>query len=218
MKLLLTSAGITNKSIENAFRELVGKPFNEILVAFIPTASNPVEGDKWWVTKDLEKLHELGCGFETIDIASVSKVEWLLKLEKVDVIFVEGGDTFYLMDSIHKSEGYEDFKKLLGTKVYIGVSAGSAICAKNLALAASQEVYNEAQGRKEDVMGFNIIPYYIFPHYGNKEWFPKVTKENIEKYALMYDSELYLIDDQSAILIDGQSMKVISEGIWEKIG
>ncbi len=40
MKLLLTSCGITNKSIANALFELVGKKQEETTVAFIPTASN----------------------------------------------------------------------------------------------------------------------------------------------------------------------------------
>ncbi len=39
MKLLLTSNGLTNASIANALEELVGKPRNEIKVAFIPTAA-----------------------------------------------------------------------------------------------------------------------------------------------------------------------------------
>jgi dipeptidase E len=40
MKLLLTSAGITNKSIANALFELVGKSPEETTIVFIPTASN----------------------------------------------------------------------------------------------------------------------------------------------------------------------------------
>jgi dipeptidase E len=37
MKLLLTSAGLTNKSIVTALSELIGKPFEETNLAFIPT-------------------------------------------------------------------------------------------------------------------------------------------------------------------------------------
>lgn len=217
MKLLLTSAGITNKSIEDAFQELLGKPFSEALVAFIPTASNCVDGDKWWLTKDIIALSNLGCKIDIVDISAIPKAMYLSRLEKVDIIFVEGGDTFYLMDSIHKSGGYDELKKLLQSKVYVGVSAGSAICAKNLALEASQVMYDEGLDRKEDIQGLDIIPYYIFPHYGSKEWFPKVTKENANKFVSLYGIDMYLIDDQSALVINGSDMKVISEGVWEKI-
>jgi peptidase E len=40
MKLLLTSAGITNDSIAKALFELVGKKPEDTTVVFIPTASN----------------------------------------------------------------------------------------------------------------------------------------------------------------------------------
>ena len=182
MRLLLTSSGITNKSIEGAFQELLNKPFLETLVGFIPTASNTVDGDKSWVVKDIVTLNRLGCKIDIIDVSALPKDMLLERLKKVDVIFVEGGDTFYLMDSIHHSGSYNEFKQLLDTKLYVGVSAGSSICAKNLALEASQEMYDEALNRQEDILGFNIVPYYVFPHYGNKEWFPKVTKENAIKY------------------------------------
>lgn len=217
MRLLLTSSGITNKTLETAFQELLNKPFSETLVGFIPTASNNVDGDKWWIIKDIVALNNLGCKIDIVDISALLRDKALERLKNVDVIFVEGGDTFYLMDSIHHSGIYEDFRKLLETKVYVGVSAGSAICAKNLALEASQEMYDEGLDRKEDVLGLDIVPYYVFPHYGSKEWFPKVTRENANKYVNQYGSVVYLIDDQSAVIINGENSKVISEGVWEKL-
>ena len=53
MKLLLTSAGLSNKSIIKALKELTEKPFNELKLAFIPTAANVEEGDKDWLIRDL---------------------------------------------------------------------------------------------------------------------------------------------------------------------
>lgn len=40
MKLLLTSAGITNDSIAKSLLDMVGKDVKDIKVAFIPTAAN----------------------------------------------------------------------------------------------------------------------------------------------------------------------------------
>ncbi len=44
MRLLLTSAGITNKTIAKELRTLVGG--KKIKIAFIPTAANEVEEEK----------------------------------------------------------------------------------------------------------------------------------------------------------------------------
>lgn len=60
MKLLLTSGGLMNDSIISALKDLTQKPFNELNLAFIPTASNMEEGDKWWLIKDLEICKKLG--------------------------------------------------------------------------------------------------------------------------------------------------------------
>lgn len=217
MRLLLTSAGITNKSIEEEFLRLVGKPFGETLVAFVPTASNLVAEDKFWVINDLTMLKKLGCKVDIVDPTALPKENFLTRFEKADVIFVEGGDTFYLMDCIHRFSAFEPLKELLQSKVYVGVSAGSAICSKDLALAAAQKMYDEAPDRKEDVRGLNVIPFYIFPHYGSKEWFPKVTKENASEFLSVYESEIYLIDDMTAISVEEGVIKVISEGSWEKL-
>ena len=56
MKLLLTSSGITNKSIADALFELVGKKPEDTSVVFIPTASNVEVGDKEWFIDDLVAL------------------------------------------------------------------------------------------------------------------------------------------------------------------
>ena len=47
MKLLLTSAGITNRSIADTLLDMVDKDVKDIKVAFIPTAAN-VEGCWLW--------------------------------------------------------------------------------------------------------------------------------------------------------------------------
>ena len=49
MKLLLTSGGITNKSIADALFDLVGKKPEDTSLVFIPTASNVEKGDKGWL-------------------------------------------------------------------------------------------------------------------------------------------------------------------------
>jgi peptidase E len=56
MKLLLTSGGLTNKSIADALFELVGKRPEETSLVFIPTASNVEMGDKGWLIDDLANL------------------------------------------------------------------------------------------------------------------------------------------------------------------
>ncbi len=55
MKLLLTSAGISNTSIHNALVDLLGKPVNEASALFIPTAIYALAGGA-------EKAQKVICG------------------------------------------------------------------------------------------------------------------------------------------------------------
>lgn len=98
MKFLLTSAGITNKSIAKALFELTQKKPQETTVAFIPTASNAEEGDKLWLIEDLISLKELQ--FKSIEITDISAVDetiWKASLKRADVIYFEGGNDYHLM-------------------------------------------------------------------------------------------------------------------------
>src|SRR3989344_3170303 len=104
MKLLLTSAGITNNSIAKTLFDLVGKKSEETSVVFVPTASNVEIGDKDWLIDDLVNLQKQN--FKSIDIADISAVPekiWRPKFETADVLFFEGGDEYYLMEWINKS-------------------------------------------------------------------------------------------------------------------
>jgi dipeptidase E len=98
MKLLLTSAGITNKSIADALLDLAGKPFEETSVAFVPTASNVEKGDKGWLIDNLVQLQRLN--FKQIDIVDISAVPeniWKPRLEEADILFFGGGNTYCLL-------------------------------------------------------------------------------------------------------------------------
>ena len=104
MKLLLTSSGITNASIEHALDELVGKKPEDTSVAFIPTAANVEKGDKCWLIDDLSNLKKRRFkSIDIVDISALSQKVWLPRLEEADVLFFGGGNTFYLMDCMTTS-------------------------------------------------------------------------------------------------------------------
>ena len=104
MKLLLTSAGLTNQKISEALIDLVGKPLQETSVAFIPTAANEMDEDKSWLIENFSEFKTAGVShIDIVDIAVMSREFWLSRLKKVDVICVGGGDEPYLAQKIKQS-------------------------------------------------------------------------------------------------------------------
>lgn len=94
MKFLLTSGGISNKTIENELKNLIGKDFKGLKMLFCTTASNYEGGEmNDWLIEDLEKLKSLGFKIDVCDINGVSKDNFLPRFEWAEVFYFEGGNT-----------------------------------------------------------------------------------------------------------------------------
>ncbi len=92
MKLLLTSAGITNDSIAKALFELVGKKPEDTTVVFIPTASNIISWNKDRLIDDLINLQKQNFwSIEITDIPAVDEEIWRPSIERANIIYFEGG-------------------------------------------------------------------------------------------------------------------------------
>lgn len=212
MKLLLTSAGITNKSLAKALLDLTCKPFEETSLAFIPTASNVEKGDKSWLIDNLVQLQKLN--FKQIDIVDISAVPeniWRPRLEEADVFFFEGGNTYHLMEWMNKSGLTNLLSELLKTRVYVGVSAGSMVTNPDLVLKLSQVVYGEDLDKTEDMEGLKYVNFYFLPHL-NSEYFVNLRKKNIEEAIVGITTKVYAMDDSSGLkFIDGK-VEVVTEG------
>ena len=212
MKLLLTSGGLTNKSIAKALFELVDKKPEDTSLVFIPTASNIEQGDKDWLINDLINLKKQN--FKSISITDISAVPgniWRPQMEEADVLFFEGGNSYHLMGWMNKSGLTKILPELLKTKVYVGLSAGSMVTGKDLALIQSQILYGEDWERKEDMAGLNFVDFYFFPHL-NSPYF-NLRKEEIIKEAVKdIHGKVYAMDDNSALKIVDGKVEIISEG------
>ncbi|MDP3792606.1 MAG: Type 1 glutamine amidotransferase-like domain-containing protein [bacterium] len=212
MKLLLTSGGITNKSIAKALFDLVGKKPEDTSLVFIPTASNVEKGDKGWLIDDLVNLKNQN--FKSIDIADISAVDkkiWFPKMEEAEVLFFEGGNSYHLMEWMNKSRLTEMLPDLLKTRVYVGLSAGSMVTGKDLALKQSQILYGEGLERKEDMAGLNFVDFYFLPHL-NSPHFNLRVEENIREAVKDIPEKVYAMDDNSALTVVDGKVEIISEG------
>lgn len=212
MKLLLTSSGITNKSIAKALFDLVGKKAKDISLVFVPTAANVEVGDKTWLIDDLNNLKKLK--LKSIDIADISALDKKTiqeKFNQADVLFFEGGNSYHLMEQLNKTGFSKLLPEILKNKVYVGVSAGSMITNKDLNLEISQKIYYEDLERKKELKGLNFVDFYILPHL-NSSWFKNVRKKSIEKEVKKIKETVYVLDDNSALKIINKKIEIISEG------
>lgn len=216
MKLLLTSGGLSTPTLQATFKKLNPKPLKEVKVSFIITASLVETGDKQWLVKDVNQLYQLGVGeIDIVDIACLTLDEILTRLQWADCIFVEGGNTAYLMSVFIKTGLVKKLAELLKTKLYVGVSAGSMIMGYRLPLQISKEIYPEDTYQEygvNELLGWHN--FCIVPHYGAGH-IPQLDRSFLDKIKI--STPIYVLDDQSALLINGKEVEVVSDGTWELV-
>ena len=210
MKLLLTSGGITNKSIAKALFELVGKKPEDTALVFIPTASNVEAGDKDWYINDLKQQNLKS--IDIVDISALPEKVWLPRLEAADILFFSGGDTSHLMNWLEKSGLAKLLPDLLKTRVYAGISAGSIVAAPSLALSSKdKQLYYEKEFGYKNEKALGFVNFHIRPHFNSPE-FPNVRKEILQEVAKEIKEPIYVLDDQSALKVVDEKVEVVTEG------
>jgi dipeptidase E len=228
MKLLLTSNGLSNGSIANALEELVGKPRKQTRVAFIPNAGFPVDDFKNesrdWLVNDMYRIKQF-CGFiDIVSLADLTNEQILERLEYADVIFVGGGNAFYLSYCMEKTGLFDELPNLLKTRVYAGISAGSMMATESLRTASGainnrnkfyDEEYEEMgpEGRSAG-RSAKLVNFVVRPHLNSKH-FPNIRGNYLEEIAKDVKVPLYAIDDNSAVKVKDGKIEVVSEGEWK---
>ena len=217
MKLLLTSAGISNTSIHNALVDLLGKPVAEASAVFVPTAIYAISGGGDIVRRVIrgslgDPFCELGWKslglLELTALPSIKQELWVPMLQETDALLVGGGDCQYLCYWMQQSGLADLLPSLLRKIVYVGLSAGSMVMTRFGTTYGNHTLPTES----DKSLGF--VDFALHPHLDH-EWFPKNSLANIEKLAATLPMSSYAIDDQTAIKVIDGSIEVISEGHWQ---
>jgi dipeptidase E len=224
MKLLLTSLGLTNNSIAYALRELVGKEPNDTKIAFIPTGANADRGDKNWMIDHMYRIKEYGYHIDIIELTALSAEAIKAALEESDIIFVGGGNAFYLSYWMQKKGMFDYLPELLETRVYTGISPGSMIAGDSFRLTsqalghdeqlADDALDNLGPAGESSAKTLHLVDFVVKPHFNNPEHIEVRNEEYIRSVANRVDKPIYAIDDQTALKIIDGNVEVISEGSW----
>ena len=217
MRMLLTSGGITNSSIGDAFARLAGKPVEECRALVVPTAQwgHPAcgpdgvrgliaAGDSW---RNLTGVGWASLGvLELTALPTIGAERWQQWVREADVLLVDGGDATYLCHWMRAS-GLLDFLPEAPDLVWVGVSAGSMVLTPRIG-----RQFASWPGADDDVT-LGLVDFSIFPHL---DLFATNTMEHAEAWAAEIGGPAYALDEQSAIVVDGDSIEVVSEGRWRR--
>ena len=228
MKILLGSGGIRTEERRNLFFKLMKENFEGCKkVIFIPYASRDYDEYTNSVKEMVSHLE-----FEIIGIHELDNP--LVELEKMEGIYVGGGNTFSLVQKLHEKEIIEVIRrKVLNNGIpYAGVSAGA-----NVACPTMQTTNDMPIDLVPSFETFGIVPFQINPHYHPggiwwkendelREHFGETRKRRIEEFhnfndtpviglyegsfLICNENEIELQGNKAAIIIKGTEIKTIS--------
>ena len=180
------------------FAEVASK-INEVVnfqgkdIVFIDTAAK-FEEVNFYVGEAVEILENFGAKLRRLDVSCAKNSaalvssqdepscedEILSAISQCDIIYVSGGNTFYLLNELRKSCAAQAIKNAVKAgKIYIGESAGAIVAAPDTRYAT---LMDENSAKTSDFTGLNLVDFYIVPHFGC-EPFIEATRETMKKFG-----------------------------------
>src|SRR4051795_5860425 len=219
MKLLLTSSGILNASIDNALVDLLGKPIAESSALCIPTGVQPFAGGPSHVYRFISgsapgPMCELGWKslgvLELTALPSIKEEFWTREVQETDALLVWGGSPLYLCYWMRQSGLADLLPSLRSETVYVGTSGGGMVAPPDF----RGETYDDRDPLTGSDKALGLVDFSLFPHL-KREDMPDTSLANIEKWAAGIPVPAYAIDDETAIKVVDDAVEVVSEGDWK---
>ena len=185
--IVLTSCGIRKQSFKKRFYEIVSKEeLNNKKVLYITTASDGEDDDdKTWMDEEYKTILDLGINESNIIEYKIGND---ININDFDIIYMMGGNTFYLLNII-RNTGFDKIIKdfIDNGKIYIGSSAGSEILGNSVDIALG---YDKNNVNMIDFTVLKIVNALIVPHSNRKEEFINDLKNKTnENVIALYDGD-----------------------------
>jgi dipeptidase E len=220
LRFLLTSAGITNATIDSALVDLLGKPIAESSALCIPTGVQPFPGGPSHVYRFISgsapgPMCELGWKslgvLELTALPSIKEEHWIPEVEETDALLVWGGSPLYLCYWMRESGLADLLPSLRRETVYVGTSGGAMVATPDF----GGETYDESEPLTGSDKALGLVDFSVFPHLHREDGIPASPLAEIEALAAGLSVPAYAIDDQTAIKVVDGNVEVVSEGHWK---
>ncbi|HSX07409.1 MAG TPA: Type 1 glutamine amidotransferase-like domain-containing protein [Candidatus Saccharimonadales bacterium] len=209
MKLFLCSTVVSAAQLPT-FLQLsgAGKP-QDIKLGLIENAADGEEGDKTWMLDTRRTLAAHGFTLDNINLQDYTQDNAGLseRLAACNVIWIGGGNTFYLRWILRQTGADKIIKKLVqqGT-VYAGGSAGAIVAGPTLQYFDSADDASAAPELIWD--GLKLTDSVVVPHFGNPA-FDAVCSDIANNLEADGYSVVRLTDAQALVIDDEEAPEII---------
>lgn len=201
-KIFLASSGIQPETYPH-FQKLSGKFPRDTKVGFITTADT----NQNQTERAVDYLRTNGFPVVIIDISNCHPRFLRKALQRIDMFYVNGGNTFSLLHWMRKSKLHEPLQeRLYEGMCYYGSSAGSLVAGPNIEMAGWDRSWDRNKIGMTDFRGLEIIDMAVFPHYDNKH------KRIIAQKAIGVNYPIIAINNRQAVMVNGSQYTLAGEG------
>jgi len=168
MKLFLSALGVSD-DLRRAFLDLVGKDDTDIRLVHIENAADPLPDDRrGFLSPRRTELAGLCGDYQRLDLRDfIGRTAALLAcLSECDVVWIGGGNVFYLRHLLHATGFDEIIRPLLEQGViYGGGSAGAIVVGPTL--EGYEAVDNLSLSPEVMWNGMGLVDFAPIPHWGH---------------------------------------------------
>ncbi|PWG66911.1 peptidase [Bifidobacterium callitrichidarum] len=169
-------------------------------VAFIPTASR-ASWPRFHVRAAERAFERLGVKVDVLDVDAETSAEIRRRIDRDDLIYVSGGNTFYLLQELRRQDADTAIREaVISGKPYVGESAGSVIASTNIAYIR----WMDSTAKAPDLHGYadcdalGLVDFRPVPHWGSLPFLAS-TRTIMSRYGGRYAMKPMRNDEAIAV-------------------
>lgn len=157
---------------------------------------------------DCRALRRLGCVLDPVELSVTLRREVRDRLRRADILFVTGGNTFFLLQEIRRTGAAPLIAEHVAAgKPYLGASAGSMVLAPDITYVQLMDDPRVAPGLDGDFTALGIVPFSVVPHHAGFP-FRRATRRILATYSSALD--LRPISNRQVVAVTGGRVEVLT--------
>ena len=202
--IFLTSIGLTSEKLKEEIISAIENKGKKCAV--IPTAMEKDKDHQQWLEETKNKLSEYGLDCDFFYFGQDQNE----KLYSYDIVYICGGNVFYLMQIIKQCCAEDVLRNIAMEKVVVGVSAGSLIMQKDLELIRDLIPRMNKRVKLKDLTALDITNNIEhLPHKTRYIGIIDAFEKRVKTYERKVGHKVICLEDGQGIIIDGDSHKII---------
>lgn len=182
-------------------------PFDlgSLKMLYITTASKGAPNTAY-VERMRDHLKKQNIAYEELDLDGKTPDDLRRALTGKDIVFMEGGNAFYLMNSIRKS-GFEAVLKEFLPKclIYMSACAGTHVATPTLEVANWRQKPDYPTFDVTDLSAMNFVPFLVALHYNPER------QNLLDEAAAKAHYPVKKLSDRQAIYIEDGNVQMLGD-------